>query len=516
MSTIMAEKELNENEIDIMAVDEEGNTILMTSALNDNVGLSLMLAENKDLINMQNNKGETALHIAVKEDNFEIAYALIEMGANLDLADNEGETGRSLIENGWNEELQRRIANKRGDSIKDIIKIIQHVSFRCDSSDEGRFSFVLYLINKVIREIDEDDDDEIKYLFDILDAASTEEFYVKILDTVYKAGFDFTKTYVFSYHITSIRDYSLKPHKGISAVEKMLELCVDLDSAYIKGATPANIVAGIPEFPDLFWEKDAVDYGNVAKYFSVESMEELNQDGKSALHLAARFNHEVMLKTMLEKGANVNVTEDSPATIGATPLHEACTRVNVEAVRVLKAAGADDSLVTESGETPAHYIARKVDSFSGINDEKRVEIMELLDNVDEQRNDGRTPLMLAQFLDYNSAIQLTLTLVDKGVDVNKADNSGNTALLLHIDNHICDKEAVKALVKAGADVNAKNKFGDTPLHMAIKEGKEMVARFLIKKGADYQAANDKGDTPVDMAVAKGMEMVLELIQNIEG
>lgn len=505
----MEENELDE--LNIMEVDDEGNTLLMKSALNDNIGLSVLLAENKDLINMQNNKGETALHIAVREDNFEIAYLLIEVGTNLDLADNEGETCRNLIENGWNEDLKRRISNKRGDSIEDIIKMLKYTAFRCDSSDEGRFSFVLYFIDKVIREIDEDDDDEIKYLFEVLDLGSTEKFYAQILDVVYKAGFDFTKTYVFDYRITSIRDYSLRPNKGISVAKKMLDLSVDMDSAYIKGATPANIVAGIPEFPDLFWEKDAPDYGLVAEYFSVESMEELNQDGKCALHLAARYNHHVMLKTMIEKGADVNVTEDAPATIGATSLHEACARGSVQAVKVLKEAGADDSLVTEDGETPAHYITRYVDHFKNIDEDRRVEIIEALDNVDEQRNDGRTPLMLAQFLDYNAALQLTLALVDKGVDVNKTDNSGNTALLLHIDNHHCNKDAVKALVKAGADVNAKNRAGNTALHLAIEEGRDMVARFLIKKGADYQTANGKGETPADMAVAKGMETVLELM-----
>ncbi len=60
-------------------------------------------------------------------------------------------------------------------------------------------------------------------------------------------------------------------------------------------------------------------------------------------------------------------------------------------------------------------------------------------------------------------------------------------------------EAVKQHLAAGADVNAKNKYG-TPLHEAAFEGYKEIAELLIAKGADVNAKNEDGWTPLDMAI----------------
>jgi ankyrin repeat protein len=60
-------------------------------------------------------------------------------------------------------------------------------------------------------------------------------------------------------------------------------------------------------------------------------------------------------------------------------------------------------------------------------------------------------------------------------------------------------EAVKQHLAAGADVNAKSKFGRTPLHWATAEGHKEVVELFIAKGADVNVKADAGDTPLDWA-----------------
>lgn len=503
---------------DTTSVDENGNTLLMLAAANNHITAAMLLMKSKDILNLKNNVGDTALHIATRKGNFEIGYMLIEMGADSSVLNDDGETAADIINDGYNDNLKRRISSKRPDSPDILAKMVNEAFFYIGSEDNDRLDFAVYLVEKMLSEIDEDDDEEVANVINILHNALQEDPDGRIINAIAKSGFDLTMTISYQGSLTTVRDYCLNSFFGVDLVKRLIDLGVDMDSAFIKGKTPANIVARLEEkntircsylgeeLPDIDY------YAETAKLFGIESMEALDNEGKSALHWAAQRGHLEMMKVMLDKGANINLTDDFEKMAGTTPLELACIYGNVDMVKLLMERGADDSIQNDSGNTAAHYAVKEIESYIRVEYDKRAQMVELLENIDIPRDDGKTPLILLQtyYNNINAVKTITPILLDKGADVNHVDNDGNTALIVHTENH-CERSTVKELIRAGADLNAQNNKGATALHNALRYGNTDVARLLIKKGANYEITDNNGETAVDIAVAKGYDTVLDLM-----
>uniref|UniRef100_A0A8C6TN79 Protein phosphatase 1 regulatory subunit 27 n=1 Tax=Neogobius melanostomus TaxID=47308 RepID=A0A8C6TN79_9GOBI len=59
-------------------------------------------------------------------------------------------------------------------------------------------------------------------------------------------------------------------------------------------------------------------------------------------------------------------------------------------------------------------------------------------------------------------------------------------------------DAVKLLIKYGADVHQRDEDGWTPLHMACSDGYPAIARYLLAMGASTEAENENGEKPADL------------------
>ena len=94
-------------------------------------------------------------------------------------------------------------------------------------------------------------------------------------------------------------------------------------------------------------------------------------------------------------------------------------------------------------------------------------------------------------------------LIEAGADVNAKDEDGNTPF-----HFAKDAEIARLLIDKGANVNAKNNKGETPLHFAKNAE---IAQLLIDKGADMNAKNNKGETP--LYKAKNAEIAQLLIDS---
>jgi len=71
---------------------------------------------------------------------------------------------------------------------------------------------------------------------------------------------------------------------------------------------------------------------------------------------------------------------------------------------------------------------------------------------------------------------------------------------------------MQALLAKGAEVNARNAHGWTPLHVAAAGGDPAVIALLLKHGADVHAQSHIGTTPLDNATTRGgRQAVIDLL-----
>ncbi|MCE3237040.1 MAG: ankyrin-like [Gammaproteobacteria bacterium] len=89
-------------------------------------------------------------------------------------------------------------------------------------------------------------------------------------------------------------------------------------------------------------------------------------------------------------------------------------------------------------------------------------------------------------------------LIKDGADINAIDSMGNTPLHWAIQKN--DVECINLLVQAGANINIAATSGDTPLHLSAAQGRSNIASLLIKAGADINSIGFRGKTPLHWAV----------------
>jgi uncharacterized protein len=104
-------------------------------------------------------------------------------------------------------------------------------------------------------------------------------------------------------------------------------------------------------------------------------------------------------------------------------------------------------------------------------------------------------------------------LLKSAADVNAAQGDGMTALHWAAMNG--DAELAEMLITAGANVKATTRLGTyTPLYLASQQGHGHVIQALIKAGADVKSGTPNGTTPLMVAAASGeVDAVKALIDN---
>jgi ankyrin repeat protein len=100
-------------------------------------------------------------------------------------------------------------------------------------------------------------------------------------------------------------------------------------------------------------------------------------------------------------------------------------------------------------------------------------------------------------------------LLDRGVDVNAADNDGTRAL--HWAVHRDSAEMTGRLLAAGADVNSKNRYGVAALSLAANNGRPDIVELLLDAGADPNTSMQEGESVLLTAARTGVPEVVQML-----
>ena len=132
--------------------------------------------------------------------------------------------------------------------------------------------------------------------------------------------------------------------------------------------------------------------------------------------------------------------------------------------------------------------------------------------MQSRNQDGDTPLHYSSAFKHDA---LSRALIAAGAAVNATNARGETPLHTAVDSGA--RTAVHLLISSRALVNAAtHATGDTPLHYACVWGFVPVVNLLLECGADPGIANAGYSTPRDEAVSKGYQTCVDLIDGFPG
>ncbi len=111
-------------------------------------------------------------------------------------------------------------------------------------------------------------------------------------------------------------------------------------------------------------------------------------------------------------------------------------------------------------------------------------------------------------------VEVLKKAIKDGADLNALDvrTSRNGRCALNWAAWYNHAEAIKELLKVGADINGVNITGFTAIHHAAEAGSPEAARVLIEAGADVNLPSNAGETPLQRARREGYQEVVRLLE----
>jgi len=335
--------------------------------------VQLLLAKGAD-IEVKNKHGLTPLFFAVEKENLQMLELLIKHGANIDAVTDMGETPLSYA-----------FINSKKSMIKPLIQNGADVDRPTKHGDTCLFNAVIFgqiELTKLLLENGADIDiknNAQKYVYDYI-RWNTPEAIVKFLQIAYlkkhpeeKAPVQFMVRYKNEMYKPSPIQQALKDGN----IEKLRIYLTKLDTDDTKEKTINDLLFRATEKRDPAFIELIIDHG--------AQLDVRHNDGRTPLLQAIAYNHAAIVKSLIDKGADINALSHGKHANKMSPIQYAALNKRTEIMEILIKAGAD---VNQKEET-----------------------------------NGRTPLMLA-LTRCRSAAPALQTLLDHGADITRKDDQG--------------------------------------------------------------------------------------------
>ena len=535
-------KMLVEAGADVRATDDCGSTCLLLAAFDGHTDTVRYLVSVPEVdLNHQDSDNCTALHLAVEENHPDMVQVLIDAGADIETKDSDGSTCLFLaVGNGQTDivrylvglpEVDLHQQGNRNDVVlhlavsrkhADVVKVLIAAGADVGGKYNGRSPLHIACASGALANV--------KMLVEAgADVSATDPTRETCLIIAAYHG----HTEIVSY-LVGLPEVDLNHHgstnftalhfavqyKHADVVQLLIDAGADVNAIERNGQTCFFLAVG-------HGHTDIVRY-----LVGLPEVDLRDQGSKNylALHLAVQKKHADVVKILIDAGADIEGKHS-----GCSPLQSACDSGVLANVKLLVEAGADVRAIHSEGTTclmrashdgqtdivrylaslPAVDLNRHgLDNYTSLHfavKEKHADVVQVLidagADIQAKDCDGRSPLHVAC---GSGPLAIVKMLIEAGADIRATDSDRTTCLLLA--SHDGQTEIVRYLASLPAvDLNHRGINNFTALHFAVLKKRPGVVKVLIDAGADIQAKDSEGCSPLHVASCSGPLAIVKML-----
>ncbi len=225
------------------------------------------------------------------------------------------------------------------------------------------------------------------------------------------------------------------------------------------------------------------------------SVDPADMFGNTPLLIALYKNFDDIAEFLLERSADINHAN----TKGETPLIVVAGKGKIRQVKMLVEKGAQIDAQDKNGDSALIHAKR----------ENRRDVVFFLlskDALIEKRSEQDEMMAFGTLNNYHD---ITENLIQRGISVNRRFSDGLFPLWYAVRNG--DNKMIQLLLAAKADLEAKDKNGETVLLYACAKREEYVVVELLNRGANFNITDKQKSTPLMIVSGRGFEKAVQIL-----